>query len=46
MDKKAKSVQQPNVIFVRDYFDTKAGTKMNFTTIPKQLKDYVTFIDK
>jgi hypothetical protein len=46
MDKKAKSVQQPNVVFIRDYFDTKAGTKMYLKTIPKILTDYVTFINK
>jgi len=47
MDKKAKkTAQQPNVIFVRDYFDTKAGAKMYLKTIPKQLQNYVTFINK
>lgn len=39
-----ETVHEPNVEFILDYFDIKAGTKKYLKTIPKILKDYVKFI--
>ena len=39
-----ETAQQPNVEFVRNYYNTKAGTQKYLKTIPKILKDYVKFI--
>lgn len=42
---KAATAQKPNVEYIFDYFDIKAGTQTYLKTIPKQLKHYVRTIN-
>ena len=40
-----ENAQQPNVEFILNYFDIKAGTQKYLKTTPKQLKHYVRTIN-